>query len=134
MTFDAPDRALCTEQRGVTCTPLQAFVTLNEKTYVEAARVFAQRVLSQGGTTLDQRITFAYRTVLARPPSSKERTILAGIHGDMVKTYQNNLKGAVELLATGEAPRRDGLNELELVAWTAMANVILNLDETITRE
>jgi hypothetical protein len=134
MTFDAPDRALCTEQRGVTCTPLQAFVTLNEKTYVEAARVFAQRIVSQGGPGLDQRIAFAYRTVLARQPTPKEESILTGIHADMVKTYEKNLKGAVELLATGEAPRKEGLNELELVAWTAMANVILNLDETITKE
>jgi hypothetical protein len=134
MTFDAPDRALCTEQRGVTCTPLQAFVTLNEKTYVEAARVFAQRIVSQGGPGLDQRIAFAYRTVLARQPTPKEESILTGIHADMVKTYEKNLKGAVELLATGEAPLKEGLNELELVAWTAMANVILNLDETITKE
>src|SRR6185503_13478806 len=61
MTFDAPDRAICTEQRSVTCTPLQAFVTLNEKGFVEAARVMAARVLQEGGSGLDQRITFAYK-------------------------------------------------------------------------
>src|SRR5205085_10324192 len=79
MTFDAPDRALCTEQRSMTCTPLQAFVTLNEKSYVEAARVFAQRVLQEGGDSLDRRINFAYKTVLARLPSANERKILAGV-------------------------------------------------------
>jgi len=134
MTFDAPDRALCTEQRSVTCTPLQAFVTLNEKTFVEAAKMLAQRILLQGGANLDQRITFAYRTVLARPPTSKERQVIAGVHADMLETYHNNLKGALELLATGEATRAEGLNELDLVAWTGVANVLLNLDETITRE
>jgi hypothetical protein len=134
MTFDAPDRALCTEQRSMTCTPLQAFVTLNEKSYVEAARVFAQRVLQEGGESLNQRINFAYKTVLARPPSPKERKILTGVHTDMVTTYQNNLKAAVDLITTGTAKRVDNLNELELVAWTAAANVLLNLDETITKE
>ena len=134
MTFDAPDRAICTEQRGLTCTPLQAFVTLNEKGFVEAARVLAERVLRDGGSDLDKRITFAYRTVLARPPSVKERKILAGVHADMVATYQNDLKAAVDLLATGEAKRAEKLNELDLVAWTAVANVLLNLDETITKE
>ena len=58
----------------------------------------------------------------------------AGIHADMVATYQRDLKSAVELLSTGEAPRIQKLDELDLVAWTAMANVMLNLDETITRE
>ena len=134
MTFDAPDRALCTEQRSVTCTPLQAFVTLNEKTFVEAARMFAQRVLLEGGASLDQRISFAYRTVLARPPAPREREIISRVHADMLRAYQNNLKGALDLLATGETPRAEGLNELELVAWTGVANVLLNLDETISRE
>ncbi|MBI2929323.1 MAG: DUF1553 domain-containing protein [Verrucomicrobia bacterium] len=134
MTFDAPDRAICTEQRGLTCTPLQAFVTLNEKGFVEAARVLAERVLREGGADLNQRITFAYKTVLARPPSVKERKILAGVHADMVATYQNDLKAAVDLLSTGEARRAEKLNELDLVAWTTVANVLLNLDETITKE
>ena len=134
MTFDAPDRAICTEQRGLTCTPLQAFVTLNEKGFVEAARVLAERVLRDGGPSLDQQITFAYKTVLARPPSTKERKILANIHADMITTYQNDLKAAVDLLTTGEAKRSTKLNELNLVAWTGVANVMLNLDETITRE
>ncbi|MSU34585.1 MAG: DUF1553 domain-containing protein [Pedosphaera sp.] len=134
MTFDAPDRAICTEQRGMTCTPLQAFVTLNEKGFVEAARVLAERVLRDGGSDLNQQINFAYKTVLARPPSPKERKILAGIHADMVLVYQNDLKAAVDLLSTGEAKRAEKLNELNLVAWTTVANVLLNLDETITKE
>jgi hypothetical protein len=66
MTFDAPDRALCTEQRSITCTPLQAFLTLNEKGFIEAARVFAERILRQGGDNLEHRLNFAFRTVLAR--------------------------------------------------------------------
>ena len=134
MTFDAPDRAICTEQRSVTCTPLQAFVTLNEKGFVEAARVLAERVLQEGGSDLDQRITFAFKTVLARPPTSREMKILTGVHADMVATYQNDLKAAMDLLTTGDAKHAEKLNELDLVAWTGVANVMLNLDETITKE
>ena len=134
MTFDAPDRAICTEQRGLTCTPLQAFVTLNEKGFVEAARVLAERVLREGGPDLDQRIQFAFRTVLARPPTPKERKIIAGIHADMMTTYQKDLKAALDLLSTGDAKRSSKVNELDLVAWTGVANVLLNLDETITKE
>src|SRR4030095_927195 len=134
MTFDAPDRAICTEQRSLTCTPLQAFVTLNEKGFVEAARVFAQRILQQGGESLDQQLNFACPTVMARPPSPQERKILTDVHADMVAAYQKNLKAAVDLITTGAAQRIENLNELELVAWTATANVLLNLDETITKE
>ena len=134
MTFDAPDRAICTEQRGLTCTPLQAFVTLNEKGFVEAARVLAERVLSEGGSDLDHRIDFVYRTVLARSPTPKERKILGSVHSDMTAMYQNDLKAALDLISTGDAKRAEKLNELDLVAWTAVANVMLNLDETITRE
>ncbi len=134
MTFDAPDRAICTEQRSVTCTPLQAFVTLNEKGFVEAARVLADRVLREGGDTLEQRIQYACRTVLARPPSPRERKILGGVHADMQAAYQKDLKGAVELLASGDVKNDRKHNELDLVAWTAVANVLLNLDETVTRE
>ncbi len=134
MTFDAPDRAICTEQRSVTCTPLQAFVTLNEKGFIEAARVFGERILTEGGPNLDQQITFAYKTVLARPPSPKERQIVAGVHADMRSTYQQNLKAAMDLLAHGEPQRPEKRSSLDLVAWTAVANLLLNLDEAIVRE
>ena len=134
MTFDAPDRALCTEQRSITCTPLQAFLTLNEKGYVEAARVFAERILRQGGADLDQRLGFACKTVLARPPSARERGILRGVYADMLAHHQNDLKGALDLIGTGDYRRPEKLNELELAAWTGVANVLLNLDETITKE
>src|SRR5678816_3073038 len=132
MTFDAPDRALCTEQRSITCTPLQAFLTLNEKSFVEAARVFAERIRRQGGEDLDQRLTFAFKTVLARVPSDPEKKILARIHDDMLATHQQDLKAALDLISIGEFKRAEKVNELELAAWTGVANVLLNLDETIT--
>lgn len=134
MTFDAPDRALCTEQRSITCTPLQAFLTLNEKGFVEAARVFAERIIWHGGEDLDQRLTFAFKTVLARAPSDPEKRILASVHNDMMVTHQKDLKAALDLISIGEFKRAEKVNELELAAWTGVANVLLNLDETITKE
>jgi len=133
-TFDAPDRAICTEQRAMTCTPLQAFVTLNEKTFVEAARVFAQRILQEGGDNVQSRLDFAFKTVLARTPSEKERKILTGIYEEMLGNYQKDLKGALDLISIGESPRATNVNELQLVAWTTVANVLFNLDETVTKE
>lgn len=134
MTFDAPDRAICTEQRSQTCTPLQAFVTLNEKGFIEAARYLAQRVMTEGGSDLDQRIRYAFRIVVARPPSPAETAILAQVHSDLFQTYQNDLQGALDLLATGDAKRPEKLNQLDLAAWTGVANMLLNLDESITKE
>ncbi len=134
MTFDAPDRALCTEQRSITCTPLQAFLTLNEKGYIEAARVFAERILRKGGDDHEHRLNFAFKTVLARPPTEPEKKILSDIHDDMLANQQNDLKAALELISTGEYRRAENINQLELAAWTGVANVLLNLDETITKE
>ena len=74
-TFDAPDREVCTVSRERTVTPLQALITLNETTYVEAARVFAQRILKEAGPSVRERIRFAYQTALARPPGPEEERI-----------------------------------------------------------
>ncbi|MBI1840381.1 MAG: PSD1 domain-containing protein [Verrucomicrobia bacterium] len=133
MTFDAPDRAICTEQRSMTCTPLQAFVTLNEKGYVEAARMFAARVLREGGGSMDARLRFAYKTVLARDPTETERKVILGVYKDMVAAYEKDLKAALDLLSVGESKPATDLNQIELVAWTAVGNVLLNLDETLTK-
>lgn len=134
MTFDAPDRAICTEQRSMTCTPLQAFVTLNEKGFVEAARVFAARVVQEGGGSVSDRIDWAYRTVLARRPNARETEVLMALYEDLKQSYQHDLKSALELITTGESRKAENVNELELVAWTGVANALLNLDETITKE
>jgi len=132
--FDAPKREVCAGQRMVTNTPLQAFVTLNDVTYVEAARVFAQRILERGGVNFDTRLSYAYRIALARPPSARERKVLAGIHAEMLAHYRADADAALKLASTGEAPRPKELDPAEHAAWTCLCNAILNLDETITRE
>lgn len=134
-TFDAPDRALCTVQRPNTCTPLQAFVTLNDVTYVEAARVFAQRILGESpAATTPARLEFAMKTALGRPPSKREQQVLAAVLDDVRRAYVDDGKSADAVTRLGRADRPGNAPVAELAAWTGVANVILNLDETVTRE
>ena len=130
--FDAPDRAECTFERPRTNTPLQALATLNDPQFVEAARVLAQRLLTEARDT-DSRITLAYRLTLSRPPAAKEMEIMRPFLDEQLALYQKQPEAAKALATAGRAPRPDSLNESEHAAWTAFANVMLNLDETITR-
>ncbi len=132
--FDAPSREFCTVERPRTITPLQALVTLNDPAFVEAARVFGQRIMEQGGRELDDRLVFAFRTALARHPTARELEVLAGIYRKQHERYFVDIPAALELVDNGEAPRPAEIDFIDLAAWTATANVILNLDETITRE
>lgn len=133
-TFDAPDRAICTVQRSMTCTPLQAFVTLNEQSFVEAARVFAQRILQEGGADPESKLRFAIKTVLAREPNSREVVALIKVLDEMRLEYAQNTAAADELTTVGSAKRTDGLDTVQLAAWTTVANILFNLDETLTKE
>jgi hypothetical protein len=132
--FDAPSREVCQVKRSRTNTPLQALELLNDVTYIEAARHLAERMLTEGGRTPDERITFAFRRATARRPSDDELRILRrGL--DRYRTlYASDPTAAAKLDAQGDSPVRPGLDPVELAACTATADVILNLDETITRE
>jgi len=132
--FDAPTRETCTVQRPRTNTPLQALVTLNERTFVHSARVLAERVLQHGGSTLESRLTFAFRTTLGRRPDKTERAILERILKEQLEHYRRDCKAAEALVAQGPRAAPAKLDTAELAAWTNLANVLLNLDETITRE
>lgn len=132
--FDAPSREECTVNRTGSNTPLQSLVLLNDKTFVEAARVFAQRMLTSGGKTLDQRIGFAFERALSRPPAPAERAILRDLYAKELARFRAAPKAAAALLAIGEAPRpASPVNSAELAAATTVARAILNLHETITR-
>jgi len=130
--FDAPDRAECTFERPRTNTPLQALATLNDPQFVEAARVLAQRLLAEA-TGTDSRITLAYRLTLSRPPAARELEIMRRFLNEQLAIYQNQPDAAKALATAGRAARPDSLVPAEHAAWTAFANVVLNLDETITR-
>jgi hypothetical protein len=131
-TFDAPDRETCVPRRARTNTPLQALILLNDPTYVEAARALAERMMKSAATS-DDRVNHAFQLAVSREASAEERRILIGLYDDSLKRFQEDPTAARKLLTAGDSPRDPALNETELAAWTAVASMILNMDETITR-
>ncbi len=132
ITFDAPTREFCMAQRAKTSTPLQSLVLMNDPVYVEAARAFAQRVLREVGSDPAARLAHAWRLALSRPPSESELTILQRTLDQQLATYRADATAAAALTKIGDLPIVEGNDPAELAAWTAVANVILNLNETIT--
>ncbi len=133
MVFDAPVRETCAMRRSRTNTPLQSLVLLNDPTYVEAARGLAERVLNQSDLTPEARITLAFRLATARPPQSAERDVLLSVFNVQLARFRENQSAAVELVQVGESVPNQQLDTQELAAWTTVASIILNLDETITK-
>jgi uncharacterized protein DUF1553/uncharacterized protein DUF1549/concanavalin A-like lectin/glucanase superfamily protein/cytochrome c len=133
-TFDAPDREKCVARRAVTNTPLQALVTLNDPTYVEAARAMAEKTLREGGRDARARIAYVFRLALARKPSAQEAKVLRDLLSQQLINYRKDRKAAGELLRVGESKADDKFDQTELAAWTMVASAILNLDETVTKE
>ena len=133
MSFDAPNREVCVARRAITNTPLQALVLLNDPTYVEAARKLAERMMREGGKTLDSRLTFGLKCTLARPPGTQEQRILGGIYQEALARFQKDRDAAHKLLAVGDSPLDKTLDESELAAWSTVAATLLNLDEAISR-
>ena len=131
--FDAPSRETCVANRAVTNTPLQALVTLNDPTFVESARAFARRILHEGGATRDSRLRYAYRVAVGRVPDEAEWRTLRQLHSAQRARFRHD-REAAESLAKRVGSETTPEHEIALVAtWTALANVFLNLDETITR-
>jgi hypothetical protein len=132
--FDAPTREACTVQRSRTNTPLQALVLLNDLTYLEAARALAQRTLKDAGPATDARLAYAFRLCTGRAPSAREQAILTRLLDQQRDHYRADPHAAGVLVRAGASPRPVDIDVTELAVWTAIANVLLNLDETITRE
>ncbi len=132
--FDAADRESCIVSSKRTNTPLQALAMLNEKTFVESARNLGQRMILEGGDTVSDQVAFGFRTVASRQPSAKERTLLETAYQEYRSEYENDLVGAERLIGVGESNANESLDPRELAAATTLANVLLNLDETMTRE
>jgi hypothetical protein len=132
-TFDAPDRETCTVRRARTNTPLQALITLNDPTYLEASRKLAERVLREAPTDFVQRLHFLFRIVTCRVPTDRELTVLARTWEQQRSHYQQQPQAIGPLLSIGESPADKSLDPLELASWTMLASGVLNLDETLTR-
>jgi hypothetical protein len=131
MNFDSPSREACTVRETRTNTPLQALNLMNDVTFLEAARKLAERIVKEGGPTP---IDFAYRTVVNRTPTPKERQLIAATHKRFRDQYDAKPALANQILDQGESPLPRKLSRPELAAWTQVASLLLNLDETITRQ
>jgi hypothetical protein len=133
LAFDAPSREECTADRPRSNTPLQSLVLLNDPTYVEAARTFAEKVLREGGTDFRQRLDFAFQRALSRPANDEEAEVLQELLATQSAEYESNPAAAQALLSTGEHPVPSEVPPAELAAWTSLTRTILNLHEVITR-
>jgi hypothetical protein len=132
--FDTANRQNCTVKTGRTNTPLHALVTLDDITYVEAARALAERILKQGGATDDARLANGFRLCTARVPTNAERDILTASLARFRQKYIADPEAAKKLITTGESKPDPNLAPAELAAHTSFALLLLNLDETLTKE
>jgi len=133
LAFDAPSREECTADRNRSNLPQQALVLLNDPTYVEAARVFAARILTEGGVESAGRIRYAWRRALQRDPRAEEVRVAEELLVSQGAFYRADPKAAAALISTGQSPVPAGLDPVELAGWTHVARVLLNLHESITR-
>ncbi len=133
ITFDAPSRNVCSVKRARTNTPLQALVTLNDPVYVEAAQGLARRMVKEGGTTPAARATYGFRLCLARPPRDTELNRLVGLYRQAREKFASNRNEAVAMATDPLGPLPQGMDPVDLAAWTVVGNVLLNLDEMFAK-
>ncbi|MEX2217111.1 MAG: PSD1 and planctomycete cytochrome C domain-containing protein [Phycisphaeraceae bacterium] len=131
--FDGPSREAFCAKRERSNSPLQALQLMNDVQQVEAARVLAQRMMTEGGAKVEERIAFAYRLLLSREPEVEETAIVKDTFAAHHAKYQKAPAAAKKLINNGESDLKKGLDEPELAAWTMVANLLLNLDETLNR-
>jgi hypothetical protein len=130
--FDAPTRDVCSVKRSRTNTPLQALATLNDPVFVEAAGGLARRILTEAPAGLKDRAVFGFRVCLARKPDAREVEVLHRLYNKARARFGKDPKAANDLVKSSNVDAK-GLNIRELAAWTVVANVLLNLDETMTK-
>jgi len=133
VNFDAPNREQFCARRERSNTPLQALQLMNDVQHVEAARALAARTLTEGGAEDAARIAWLFKTLLARSPSADEVRIIGGVLTGNRARYEADHEAAKQTIAHGESKPPAGLAPAELAAWTLVANLVLNLDETLSR-
>jgi hypothetical protein len=131
-TFDAPTREYCVLKRDRSDTPLQALVLLNDAEYVEAAQGLARRVLREAEPNDEKRVAYAFRLCIGRPPSRPELSRLLALVSSERQTFSNDPQSAA-LLTKTTTKKPTSEDVAELAAWTVAGNVLLNLDETVTK-
>jgi hypothetical protein len=131
-TFDAPSREICMLRRVRTNTPLQALVTLNDPVYIEAAQALARRMDAAGQSKTDKVIA-GFRDCLARPPHEVEISRLSELYDEAREDFAKDPKKASDMATNPIGPLPKGADAADLAAWTTVANVLLNLDETVMK-
>ncbi|MEZ6065546.1 MAG: PSD1 and planctomycete cytochrome C domain-containing protein [Planctomycetaceae bacterium] len=137
--FDAPSREACTVRRARTNTPLQALALMNDKQFVEANRHFAQRLLREAGESDEARLNWAFRLLTAREPTERELTVLRSLLESQQADFTANPASATALIDSATTLLkplhldRDKSHDVELATWTMLANLLMNLDEVITK-
>jgi len=132
-TFDAPPREQFCTGRERSNTPLQALQLMNDVQHFEAARALAERILREGGASTPERMAFGFRTVVGRKPSDRETIVVWSALEKHLARYQKDPEAAKAAITNGESKPDPKLPEPELAAWTLVANLLLNLDETVTK-
>jgi hypothetical protein len=131
--LDAPSREECTAQRPRSNTPLAALTLLNDPSFVEAARVFAQRILTEGESQTQQRLDYAFRLAVSHRPDETQRRLLTRLLETRRQQFAHDPRAASQLIRTGSAPVARSMDLVELASWTSVARAILNMKETVTR-
>ena len=130
LTFDASERAVCVVKRQNTNTPLQALVLLNDPQYLEASRVLAERMISEGGETLEAQITMGFRLATSRSPKEEEIEVLTNLFEKEKSRFSEEKDEAKSFLEIGDAAIQFEKESDYLSALTVVANILLNLDES----
>jgi len=131
--LDAPSRESCRVRRERTNTPLQALLMMNESQYFESARHLAQRAILAAGNKPEQRAAFIFSRAAARPADKDEQAELLAAYRSFLADYKKDVDGAKKLIAVGNTAPNGMLDPIELAAWTMVANLVLNLDEVISK-
>lgn len=131
-TFDAPSREKFCVRRERANTPLQALVTMNDPAYVEAARHLSARMLRYDRNA-DERLEYGFRLVTARRPSAGEKAVLKSALSNFVSKYEQDREAAKKLISVGDSPLNEQFASSELAAYTMLASLLLNLDETLNK-
>ncbi len=134
LAFDSPFRETCTVRRARTSTPLQALNLMNDPTYVEAARWLANRMIREGGNTLEERLRHGFRWITSRDPSPFELDVLVTGWNRAARSFRSDPTAAAALLSVGDSKTDLARDTAEFAAFTSTASTLLNLDEVITRE
>ena len=132
-TFDAVSREVCVARRERTATPLQALVLLNDPQFVEAARVLAEKLIKQEGSTVDSRLETAFRLLTSRPASATELEILRKLFREQREHFAKAPEDAKALLTVGEMPRDEKQDAADVAALAMVVKMLLSFDECVSK-